>query len=96
MPDRYEKFMSDAVGTGKFYMTDPADPTVDASDDLVFTRVIFVYHEDWLTVAQHGALETLYRQKGLTVHFRDPNFATTHWFQERMKRSLSPSPSSKP
>jgi len=29
LPKLYEKFMDDAIGTGKFYLSDPADPTID-------------------------------------------------------------------
>jgi hypothetical protein len=42
--------------------------------DLVFTGRVFLYHDDILTITQKAAIIEAYRQRGLDVNFRGPDY----------------------
>ena len=64
--------------TGK----DPGDSATLDSKNIHFTRMIYIYHEDYLTLEQLGSLEGLYRAKNLSVQFRGRDYPVIRQLQE--------------
>lgn len=61
----------------------PGETAGTTSTDLVFSRRIYVYYEPPLSLQQLAALETLFTQNGLSVEFRDGDYQTLHWYEQR-------------
>lgn len=55
----------------------PDDTAPTHLKDMVFSKRIFVYYEDF-SLAQKGTLETIYQSKDLSVQFRDAAYAWAH------------------
>jgi hypothetical protein len=55
----------------------PDDTAPTHLKDMVFSKRIFVYYEDF-SLAQKGMLETIYQSKELSVQFRDAAYAWAH------------------
>lgn len=50
------------------------DPIPGSTDQLVFTKTIYLYHETSLSLAELNQIEETYKQYGFTVHFRGPSY----------------------
>jgi hypothetical protein len=57
--------------TGSSYMKDSAT----LLSDLVFTHLIYLYHEHYLSIKERAELEDYYKEKHLSVQFRGMEYA---------------------
>jgi len=64
--------------TGK----DPGDSATLDSKNVQFSRRIFIYHEDYLTLEQLGFLEILYKEKNLSAQFRGRDYLAVKQLRE--------------
>lgn len=65
--------------------------SVTKSSDLLFTRRIFIYHENHLTLSQLGELNTLYEKENIRPEFRSSPYALAVWESIR-SGSVKPPP----
>ncbi len=93
LPELHKTFLADG-DTVRSDMQMPGDATVSSSRDMIFTGVIYIYHEDRLTLEELGSLENLFKAQKLFVHFRDTNYATTMWLSRKAAASGHPSSTS--
>ena len=83
IPELCEVYLRDAADRVFVGSRDPADSSMEGSDQLIFTGKIFVYHEDELSLEELGSLESLYKSKKLFPQFRGLNYVTTRWLQRK-------------
>jgi len=67
----------------------PDDTAPTHLKDMVFSRRIFIYYEDF-SLAQKGLLETIYQSKELSVQFRDAAYAWAHRDEKPRETPLVP------
>jgi hypothetical protein len=61
----------------------PGNSAMDDSRELVFTKKVFAYYEESLTLEQLGQLEGLYKSNGFSIQFRGMNYAVTRMLQSQ-------------
>jgi hypothetical protein len=67
----------------------PDDTAPTHLKDMVFSKRIFIYYEDF-SLPQKGMLETTYQNKGLSVQFRDAAYAWAHREDKPREKPLVP------
>jgi hypothetical protein len=83
IPSYLEKLLDERDSSLTMIVFRATDAVPESSDDLVFTKKVYVYHETHLTPQQLGSLHELYEKAGLQVSFRGRQYASTRWLQER-------------
>jgi hypothetical protein len=72
----------------------PGEPIAGSSVNLTFTRQIYIYHDQFLSLQQLAFLEQTFREKGLTPDFRGHDYLTLHW-NEKREMTTADSPTKK-
>jgi len=65
---------------------DPADINSVRLNDFPFSKRVYVYHENELSLQEIAALDTIYREKGLALQLRGSQYQTTRWLQKAKQR----------
>jgi len=66
-----------------------ADSMFTSSEDLTFSRRVFIYHESELTFEQLGLIEWQFKLRNLHAQFRGQNYATTSWLRDKSDNGLT-------
>lgn len=81
----FTKQTMETVNTGlEIQSKSPGDSSHVDMKDLQFSGRVYLYHENLFSLAELGALETIYKNKNLFPQFRGSEYSTSRWFQERM------------
>jgi len=75
--DQYGHFLDSPNSEVDIQGQAPNDTAPTHLKDMVFSKRIFIYYEDF-SLAQKGMLETIYQRKELSVQFRDAAYAWAH------------------
>jgi len=75
--DQYGHFIDSPNSEVDIEGQSPDDTAPTHLKDMVFSKRIFIYYEGF-SLAQKGALETIYQSKELAVQFRDAAYAWAH------------------
>jgi hypothetical protein len=51
--------------------------------DLTFSKRVYLYYEDSLSLQQQAEIERVYQKKGLFVHLRGPDYLTAQWMLKK-------------
>jgi hypothetical protein len=81
----FTKQTMETVNTGlEIQSKSPGDSSHVDMKDLQFSGRVYLYHENLLSLAELGTLETIYKNKNLFPQFRGSEYSVSRWFQERM------------
>jgi hypothetical protein len=86
LADKYEvalnSFMEGRVETQKT----PGDAEATSSQNLIFSKRIFIYHETYLSPEQVIAVRTVYESRGLTVILRSTDYLDNQKLKAKVKK----------
>ncbi len=82
----YKDYLYDAKRNIHVWTASPSTQTQSISDDLVFTKKVYMYHENILSTAQMRTLADLYAREGAEVEFRGFNYMD---YRKKLGPSLS-------
>ena len=85
----YEYILKEVDGT-RIISKHPGDSSEVESRQLEFTKVVYVYHEDSLSLPQKGDLSRVFEGKNLRVQFRGQEYVTTRMLQENAAAVSTP------
>ena len=89
--DHYSRFIDSANSEVDISGQAPDDTSATHLKDMVFSGRLFVYYENHDFSLEHkGALEALYKTKGLSIQFRDAAYAWSHRNDNQAFRTLKP------
>jgi hypothetical protein len=60
----------------------PGDSDLILSKKLNFSKMVYLYYEDYFSTEQRGEIAKAYRLHGLTVQLRGPEYRTSRWLQD--------------
>ena len=87
LSDFYENIMGDFDSSmevwGRGHITDSAKTS---SQELIFSKRIYIYHENDFSLQELAALESLYQSKGLSVVFRGHAYLFSVWQNEKVHK----------
>jgi hypothetical protein len=61
----------------------PGDATHIEGKNLKYSGILYVYHEDYLSLEKIGELAKLAKDKNLVPQFRGSSYSTARWLQAR-------------
>jgi hypothetical protein len=77
--DTYGQFIDEVNHGVDISGQSPDDTSATYVRDMVFSKRIFIYYENPdFSLAQKGAVEALYKSRGLSVQFRDAGYTWAH------------------
>jgi hypothetical protein len=62
---------------------EPGTPSSTRMRDLTFSKRVYLYYEDSLSLQQQAEIERVYQKKGLFVHLRGPDYLTAQWMLKK-------------
>jgi hypothetical protein len=78
LADHYQQFIETANSQVDIAGKWPTDTSTTHLRELVFSKRIFIYYGNELSLEQMGSIEVLYKQKGLSIQFRGTDYQWLH------------------
>jgi hypothetical protein len=67
------------LGDSYFKLTRPGDTRIITTDEATFSKQIFLYLDDNLSIKEMARIEGMFAARGYTVSFRTTDYKITHW-----------------
>jgi hypothetical protein len=75
----FQKILDGPLSVVSMISALPGDTSKTASEELVFSRRIFIYYDGDLTIQQQAAIDDLYKNNDLSVQLRGHSYWITRW-----------------
>ena len=86
----FDRLLADAKNGVAIKSKDPGDSSPVEFKDLVFSRRIYLYHEDDYSLKQQSDLTEAFKEKSVSLQLRGPSYVTSRWMSDKIKAANKP------